>query len=155
MQRNFLYIFQSKYVGRTIYEWNWELPAQDQGLCSMVFKFQQRKQIFLFFKMPGPALGTTEPPIELVPLIFLSQKAPRARRWPLNLIIFTFIRCLGYKWLPLLPFHNFTKVQNGFIKQSQLLNSHTMEIIVYTYMTLFHIAVFLHQKGISHVKNEI
>lgn len=52
VQRNFLYIFQSKYVGRTIYE------------------------------------GNTETPIELVPLIFLSQKARGAWHWPLNLIHF-------------------------------------------------------------------
>ena len=58
--------------------WNWELPAQDRGLCITVFNSQQRKQIFLFLEMPRLALGTTEPPIELVPLIFLSRKAPGA-----------------------------------------------------------------------------
>jgi hypothetical protein len=78
VQRNFVYILQSYYVGRTIYEWNWELLALDQGLSRKMSKSQQSKHIFLFLEMPRTALGPTEPPIELVPLIVLTRKAVRA-----------------------------------------------------------------------------
>ena len=88
VQGNFVYIFLSKYVGRTIYEWNWELRvlAYDQGLNSTVFKSQQRKQTSLFPERPRPALGPTEPLIELVPLIFLSRKVAGMWQWPLTFI---------------------------------------------------------------------
>jgi hypothetical protein len=89
VQRNFVHIFQSKYVGRTIYEWNWELFAHNQGLGSTVFKTRQRKHIFLFPERPRAALWSTEPPTELVPLIFLSRKAALS-------IIFYILLILGY-----------------------------------------------------------
>ena len=52
----------------------------------MVFKSWHRKCIFLFPETPRPALGSTEPPIEFVPLIFLSRTAAGAWPWPLTSI---------------------------------------------------------------------
>jgi len=65
-----------------------ELLAHNQGLDSMVLKFRQRKHIFFFPERPIRALGSTEPPIELVTLIFLSRKAAGAWHWPLTFISF-------------------------------------------------------------------
>jgi len=59
VQRNFTYTFQSKYVGRTIYEWNWELIVHNQGLVSAVFKSRQRKHVFLICERPRPVMGPT------------------------------------------------------------------------------------------------
>ena len=113
VQRNFVYIFQSKYVGRAINEWNSGLLAHNQGLGITVFKSRQRKHISLFPERLRPALVSTEPPIEFVTMIFLNQKAAGAWRWPLTFI--TFYLHLA-PWLQMI-----IKYKQNVVKHTQLM----------------------------------